>query len=68
MMVKDAFDRWWEWAEKPSGSTHWPSARSTALITARWEAWARRPNCKPANQRQSARSQGCRSRLNLSQL
>ena len=21
MMVKDAFDRWWEWAEKPSDST-----------------------------------------------
>ena len=30
--------------------------------------WARRPNRKPANQRQSARSCGCRSRLNLSQL
>ena len=21
MMVKDAFDRWWEWADKPSGGT-----------------------------------------------
>jgi hypothetical protein len=20
-MAKDAFDRWWEWAEKPAGST-----------------------------------------------
>jgi hypothetical protein len=21
MMVKDAFDRWWEWVEKPADST-----------------------------------------------
>jgi hypothetical protein len=21
MMAKDAFDRWWEWAEKPASST-----------------------------------------------
>jgi hypothetical protein len=31
MMVKDAFDRWWEWAEKPAGSTRAQSMGLSAL-------------------------------------
>jgi hypothetical protein len=34
MMVKDAFDRWWEWAEKPAGSTQAQSI-SCRLASAR---------------------------------
>src|SRR5258705_8668807 len=44
----------------------WPFARSTALITAKWEAWARRRNQKLAHQRQRAKSSGSRNGLNLS--
>src|SRR5258705_9426730 len=48
-------------------STPWPFARSTALITARWEAWARpRSQRRPSPQRQWDKSRGSRGGLNLS--
>jgi hypothetical protein len=33
MMVKDAFDRWWEWVEKPLDSTLTIPAHFHAAIT-----------------------------------
>ena len=39
---------------------------STALITSRWEAWARRRNQRLAHRRQRAKSCGSRDGLNLS--
>jgi hypothetical protein len=43
-----------------------PFARSTALIAARWEAWAQPRNQRLAHQRQRAKSCGSRGGLNLS--
>src|ERR1700746_3717752 len=47
-------------------SQPWPFARATALITARWEAWAQRRNQRLAHQRQKAKSDGSSEGLNLS--
>jgi hypothetical protein len=43
-----------------------PFAKSTALTTAKWEAWARRRSQKLAHQRKRAKSCGSRDGLNLS--
>jgi hypothetical protein len=40
-------------------------ARSTALITARWEAWAQRRNQRLGRQRPRAKSCGPRDRLGI---